>query len=85
MRFVQWHRGPQLGKTFAQLLARTCQGHLFGGGHVDERVMVVRNVEVMTTVHREVADVSSTRSTLASHASPFSSAFTLSGSVVNLW
>jgi hypothetical protein len=27
----------------------------------------------------------STLSTLASHASPFGSAFTLSGSVVNLW
>src|SRR5439155_14532580 len=47
----------ELGETFAQLLARACEGHLFGGGYVDERVMAVRNVEGMTAVNGEVADV----------------------------
>src|ERR1700730_13345789 len=46
----------ELDKTFAQFLARACEGHLFGGGYVDERVMAVRNVKVMTAVNREVAD-----------------------------
>src|SRR6266567_8386991 len=49
--------GLELGETFAQLLASACKGHLFGGGYVDERVMAVRNVEVMTAVNGEVADV----------------------------
>src|SRR4030081_2157006 len=40
--------GRGLDETFAQLLASACEGYLFGGGHVDERVMTVRNVEVMT-------------------------------------
>src|SRR5215469_15002764 len=76
--------GLELGETFAQLLASACEGHLFGGGYVDERVMAVRNVEGMTAVNGEVRIFSSARSTLASHASPFGSAFTLSGSVVYL-
>ena len=33
------------------------KGHLFGGGYVDERVMAVRNVEGMTAVNGQVADV----------------------------
>ena len=49
--------GLELGETFAQLLASACEGHLFGGGYVDERVMAVRNVEGMTAVNGEVADV----------------------------
>src|SRR5947208_1759472 len=49
--------GLELDETFAQLLASACEGHLFGGGHVDERVMTVRNVEVMTAVNGEVASV----------------------------
>ena len=49
--------GLELGETFTQLLASACEGHLFGGGYVDERVMAVRNVEIMTAVNREVADV----------------------------
>src|SRR5690349_1004958 len=48
--------GLELGETFAQLLASACEGHLFGGGYVDERVMTVRNVEGMTAVNGEVAD-----------------------------
>src|SRR5438046_4095552 len=48
--------GLEPGETFAQLLASACEGHLFGGGHVDERVMAVRNLEVMTAVNGEVAD-----------------------------
>jgi len=44
-------------RRFAQLLASACEGHPFGGGHVDERVMAVRNLEVMTAVNREVANV----------------------------
>src|SRR3954449_1361646 len=36
----------ELGETFAQLLASACEGHLVGGGPLDERVMAVRNVEV---------------------------------------
>src|SRR5215469_7277067 len=44
-------------ESFAQLLASACEGHLFGGGHVDERVMTVRNVEVMTAVNGKVASV----------------------------
>src|SRR6266571_6901021 len=48
--------GLELGETFAQLLASACEGHLFGGGYVDERVMAVRNVEGMTPVNGEVAD-----------------------------
>src|ERR1700759_1082338 len=48
--------GPELTETFAQLLASACEGHLFGGGYVDERVMAVRNVEGMTAVNGEVAD-----------------------------
>src|SRR6516225_6740435 len=48
--------GLELGETFAQLLASACEGHLFGGGDVDERVMAVRNVEGMTAVNGEVAD-----------------------------
>src|SRR5438105_11999199 len=49
--------GLELGETFAQLLASACEGHLFGGGYIDECVMPVRNVEVMTAVNREVSDV----------------------------
>src|SRR5204862_3663158 len=49
--------GLELSETFAQLLASACEGHLFGGGYIDERVMAVRNVEVMTAVNREVSDV----------------------------
>src|SRR6201987_3282139 len=49
--------GLEQGETFAQLLASACEGHLFGGGYVDERVMAVRNVEGMTAVNGEVADV----------------------------
>jgi hypothetical protein len=48
--------GLDPGETLAQLLASACEGHLFGGGYVDERVMAVRNVEVMTAVDGEVAD-----------------------------
>src|SRR5215468_10174152 len=48
--------GLELGETFAQLLASACEGHLFGGGYVDERVMAVRNAEGMAAVNREVAD-----------------------------
>src|SRR5262249_48299633 len=48
--------GLELGETFAQLLASAGEGHLFGGGYVDERAMAVRNVEGMTAVNREVAD-----------------------------
>src|SRR6202048_4224442 len=43
--------GLELGETFAQLLASSCEGHLFGGGYVNERVMAVRNVEGMTAVN----------------------------------
>src|ERR1700756_1454451 len=49
--------GLELGETFAQLLASAGESHLFGGGYVDERVMPVRNVEVVTAVNGEVADV----------------------------
>src|SRR6516164_11221119 len=49
--------GLELDETFAQFLASACEGHLFGGGYVDERVMAVRNVEGMTAVNGEVADV----------------------------
>src|SRR6266851_9674337 len=49
--------GLELGETFAQLLAIAREGHLFGGGYVDERVMAVRDVEVMTAVNGEMADV----------------------------
>src|SRR5215475_9717245 len=42
--------GLEPNETFAQVLARACEGHLFGGGYVDERVMAVRNVEGMTAV-----------------------------------
>src|SRR4029077_829457 len=48
--------GLEMSETFAQLLASACEGHLFGGGYVDERVMAVRNVEGMTAVNGEVAD-----------------------------
>src|SRR6516225_1347066 len=48
--------GLELDETFAQLLAGACEGHLFGGGYVDERVMAVRNVEGMTAVNGEMAD-----------------------------
>src|SRR5580765_1197900 len=48
--------GLDLGEAFAQLLASACEGHLFGGGYVDKRIMAVRNVEVMTAVNGEVAD-----------------------------
>src|SRR5215469_9738521 len=48
--------GLELGETFAQLLASAGEGHLFGGGYVDERVMAVRNLEVVTAVNGEVAD-----------------------------
>src|SRR5215470_19739884 len=48
--------GLELGETFTQLLASACEGHLFGGGYVDERVVAVRNVEGMTAVNGEVAD-----------------------------
>src|SRR6516162_8554420 len=48
--------GLELGETFAQLLASAGEGHLFGGGYVNKRVMAVRNVERMTAVNREVAD-----------------------------
>src|ERR1700687_4866603 len=37
--------GLELGETFAQLLARACEGDLLGGGYVDKRVMAVRHVE----------------------------------------
>ena len=47
--------GLERGETFAQLLVSACEGHLFGGGYVDERVMAVRNVEGMTAVNGEVA------------------------------
>src|SRR5215467_192561 len=47
--------GLELGEAFAQLLASACEGHLFGGGYVDECVMAVRNVEGMTAVNGEVA------------------------------
>src|SRR5437763_16412579 len=47
--------GLELGETFAQFLASAGEGHLFGGGHVDERVMAVRNVEVMTAVNRKMS------------------------------
>src|SRR5947208_1358891 len=47
----------ELDETFAQLLASACEGHLLGGGYIDERVMAVRNVEGMTAVNGEVADV----------------------------
>ena len=33
--------GLELRETFAQFLARPREGHLFGGGHVDERVVAV--------------------------------------------
>ena len=46
--------GLEPGETFAQLLASACEGHLLGGGYVDERVMAVRNVEGMTAVNGEV-------------------------------
>src|SRR5690348_4937745 len=49
--------GLELDETFAQLLASPCEGHLFGGGYVDKRVMAVRNVEGMTAVNGEVAHV----------------------------
>src|ERR1700746_1750049 len=48
--------GLELGETSTQLLASACEGHLFGGGCVEERVMAVRNVEGMTAVNGEVAD-----------------------------
>src|SRR6516225_8266650 len=48
--------GLEPDETFAQLLASACEGHLLGGGYVDERVMAVRNVEGMTAVNGEVAD-----------------------------
>src|SRR5947207_13883342 len=47
----------ELDETFAQLLASACEGHLFGGGYINEGVMAVRNVEVMTAVNGEVASV----------------------------
>src|ERR1700730_2407511 len=49
--------GLELDETSAQLLASACERHLFGGGYVEERVMAVRNVEGMTAVNGEVADV----------------------------
>src|SRR5436190_21603510 len=49
--------GLQLGETFAQLLASACEGHLFGGRYINESVMAVRNVEVMTAVNGEVTSV----------------------------
>src|SRR5437868_12574957 len=49
--------GLELSDTFAQLLASACEGHLFGGRYIDECVMTVRNVEVMTAVNGEVSDV----------------------------
>src|SRR6516165_7936374 len=49
--------GLEPGEPFAQLVASACEGHLFGGGYVDERVMTVRNVEVMAVVNGEVANV----------------------------
>jgi hypothetical protein len=33
--------GLELRETCAQLLASACEGHLFGGGHVNERVVAV--------------------------------------------
>src|SRR5215472_2120112 len=48
--------GLELGETFAQLLTSAGEGHLFGGGDVDERVMAVRNVEGMTAVNGQVPD-----------------------------
>jgi hypothetical protein len=33
--------GLELGKTFTQLLASACEGHLFGGGHVDEPALAM--------------------------------------------
>src|ERR1700741_1609233 len=50
-------RASSWARRFAQLLARACEGHLFGGGYIDERVMAVRKVEGMTAVNGEVADV----------------------------
>src|SRR5438105_8799833 len=47
----------ELGEAFAQLLASACEGHLSGGGYINEGVMAVRNVEVMTAVNGEVASV----------------------------
>ena len=73
----------ELGETFAQLLASACEGHLFGGGYVDERVMAVRNVEGMTAVNGQVADVLA-HSFDASQPRFTVRAFTLSGSVVYL-
>ncbi len=46
--------------------------------------MAVRNIEVMTAVNGEMADFVRTFD-VGRHASPFGSAFTLSGSVVCLW
>src|SRR5215472_15996816 len=43
--------GLELGETFALLLASASEGHLFGGGCVDDRVMAVRNVEGMAAVN----------------------------------
>src|ERR1700686_5253658 len=37
--------GLVLGQTFAQLLARARERHLFGVGHVDQRIMPIRNVK----------------------------------------
>ena len=33
--------GLELGETFTQLLASASEGHLFGGGHVDEQIVAV--------------------------------------------
>src|SRR5690242_2335383 len=49
--------GLELGETLAQLVARACEGHLLGGGDVDERVMAVRDIEIMTAVNGEMASM----------------------------
>src|SRR5437763_14187223 len=46
----------ELDETLAQLFTSAREGHLFGGGYVDERVMAVGNVEVMTAVNGEMAE-----------------------------
>src|SRR4030081_1124337 len=43
--------GLEPGETFAHLLASACEGHLLGGGHVDKRIMAVRNVAPSTAVN----------------------------------
>jgi hypothetical protein len=54
---VYFRLDPRLHFAGRLWLASACEGHLFGGGYVHERVMAVRNVEGMTAVNGEVADV----------------------------